>query len=84
MTWVELPLIVFSPPSSGEGAVDRGLGGQLWTQMKNEMVIKCEMEVVQACRRGEIEEVKASGLERAETTLHCGKSGSTVEPLFHR
>lgn len=32
--------------------------------MKNEMVIKCEMEGVQACRRGEIEEEKASGLER--------------------
>lgn len=32
--------------------------------MKNEMVIKCEVEVSQACRQGAIEEVKASGLER--------------------
>lgn len=44
----------------------QGLGGPLWRQMKNEMVIKCEMEVEQACWRGEIEEVKASGLERGE------------------
>lgn len=35
--------------------------------MKNEMVIKCEVEVAQACRRGEIEEVKALGLERGST-----------------
>lgn len=44
--------------------MDRGLGGQLWTQMKNEMVIKCEMEVEHACRRGEIGEVKASDTDR--------------------
>ncbi len=51
--------------------------------MKNEMVIKCEMEVVQACWQGEIEEEKASGSERGETARHCGNSGGTVEPLFH-
>lgn len=64
MTWVELPLIVSPLPSIiWRGGRGPGPQGQLWRQMKNEMVIKCEMEVVQACRWGEIEEGKASGLE---------------------
>lgn len=55
--------------------MDQGLGGPLWRKMKNEMVIKCEMEVAQACQWGEIEEVKASGLER-------GWNGAALQELW--
>lgn len=43
--------------------------------MKNEMVIKCEMEAVRACWWGEIREVKASGLEK-------GWNGAALQDLW--
>lgn len=63
--------------------MNQGLGGQLSMQMKNELLIKCEMEGAQACQQGESEEEKASDLDRGWTGPALQELWGTVEPLFH-